>query len=44
VVALTPAVDAAGLAARAADDYHRQTGLTPTSYVCRASAGAGPLE
>src|SRR4051794_12154207 len=43
VVALAPVDEATGLAARAARDYRQQTGLTPTPYVCRAAAGAGPL-
>ena len=44
VVALAPAGQAAATAARAADDYRRQTGLSPTPHVCRAVAGAGSLE
>src|SRR3954468_10912440 len=43
VVALAAVGEAPGLAARAAADYRQQTGLTPTPYVCRTAAGAGPL-
>ena len=44
VVGLVPVGEAVDTAARAADDYGRRTGLTPTPYVCRAAAGAGLLE
>ena len=43
VVALAPSDGAAAVAERAADDYRRRTGVVPTTYVCRAAAGAGAL-
>src|SRR4051812_43434506 len=43
VVALAPVDDAAALAATAADAYRRRTQRNPTTYVCRAAAGAGRI-
>jgi galactokinase len=43
VVALAPVEEAAALAARAAEAYRRRTGRNPTTYVCRAAAGAGRI-
>jgi galactokinase len=44
VVALARRAEAEGVAARAGAEYRSRTGLEPRTYLCRAAAGAGPLD
>ncbi len=43
VVALADREQAAKIAARASERYRESTGMTPTTYLCRAADGAGLL-